>query len=53
MGRPLLHGGWYPAPQIKLIRKGYGASENKWMDEHLIIFLVLLLPLMEIRLMKI
>lgn len=38
MGRPLLHGGWYPAPQIKLIRKGYGASENKWMDEHLIIF---------------
>lgn len=38
MGRPLFHGGWYPAPQIKLIRKGYGASENKWMDEHLIIF---------------
>ena len=38
MGRPLLHGGWYPAQQIKIIRRGYGASENKWMDEHLIIF---------------
>lgn len=38
MGQPLLHGGWYPAPQIKIIRKGFGASENKWMDEHLVIF---------------
>ena len=38
MGQPLLHGGWYPAPQIKIIRKGYGASEDKWMDEHLVIF---------------
>lgn len=38
MGRPLLHGGWYPAQQIKIIRKGYGASEDKWMDEHLIVF---------------
>ena len=38
MGRPLLHGGWYPAPQIKIIRKGYGGCENKWMDEHLIVF---------------
>lgn len=38
MGRSLLHGGWYPAQQIKIIRKGYGASEDKWMDEHLIIF---------------
>ena len=38
MGRSLLHGGWYPAQQIKIIRKGYGTSEDKWMDEHLIIF---------------
>ena len=38
MGRPLLHGGWYPAQKIKIIRKRYGASEDKWMDEHLIIF---------------
>lgn len=36
-GTPLMHGGWYPAPQIKVIRKGFGASENKMMDEHLII----------------
>ena len=38
LGRPLLHGGWYPAPQIKIIRRGYGACENRWMDEHLIVF---------------
>ena len=38
MGRPLLHGGWYPKPQIKIIRKGFGTCENKWMDEHLVIF---------------
>lgn len=37
MGTPLMHGGWYPAPQIKVIRRGFGASENKMMDEHLII----------------
>lgn len=36
-GRKLRHGGWYPAPQIKIIRKGYGRSENKVMDEHLVI----------------
>ena len=37
LGKPLLHGGWYPAQQIKIIRRGYGKSENKPMDEHLII----------------
>lgn len=37
LGKPLLHGGWYPAQQIKIIRKGFGMSENKPMDEHLII----------------
>lgn len=37
MGRRLKHGGWYPAPQIKVVRKGYGESENKVMDEHLIV----------------
>lgn len=36
-GRKLRHGGWYPAPQIKVIRNGFGRSENKVMDEHLII----------------
>lgn len=37
MGRPLLHGGWYPAQQIKVIRNGFGRSEDKMMDEHLIV----------------
>ncbi len=37
MGRPLMHGGWYPAPQIKVIRRGFGRSEDKLMDEHLIV----------------
>lgn len=36
-GRKLKHGGWYPAPQIKVVRKGYGESENKVMDEHLVV----------------
>lgn len=37
MGRPLMHGGWYPAPQIKLVRRGYGRCEDKEMDEHLVV----------------
>lgn len=37
MGRKLKHGGWYPAPQIKVIRKGFGRSEDKLMDEHLVV----------------
>ena len=37
MNRPLLHGGWYPAQQIKLIRCGFGRSEDKEMDEHLVV----------------
>lgn len=37
LGKALKHGGWYPAQQIKVIRKGHGMSENKAMDEHLII----------------
>lgn len=36
-GHKLKHGGWYPAPQIKVVRRGFGRSENKVMDEHLII----------------
>ena len=38
MGLPLLHGGWYPVPHIKIIRKGFGACEDTWMDEHLVLF---------------
>ncbi len=35
MGKPLLHGGWYPAYHLKIFRKGYGECENRWMDEHI------------------
>ena len=38
MGQPLLHGGWYPVQHLKIMRKGFGACEDKWMDEHLVIF---------------
>jgi len=37
LGKPLFHGSWHPAPQLKIIRKGHGRSENKPMDEHLVI----------------
>lgn len=37
MGHALKYGGWYPAPHIKVIRKGYGRSESKIIDEHLVI----------------
>lgn len=35
MGRPLLHGGWYPSYHLKIFRKGHGDCENRWMDEHI------------------
>lgn len=38
MGQPLLHGGWYPVQHLKIIRNGFGACEDRWMDEHLVIF---------------
>lgn len=38
MGRPLLHGGWYPSYHLKVFRKGHGDCENRWMDEHIRIF---------------
>lgn len=38
MGRPLLHGGWYPSYHLKVWRRGYGDCENRWMDEHIRIF---------------
>lgn len=37
MGRALRYGGWYPAPLIKIFRRGHGRSEDKVMDEHLIV----------------
>lgn len=33
----LLHGGWYPKWVMRIFRRGYGKSEDRWMDEHIII----------------
>lgn len=38
MGKPLLHGGWYPSYHLKVLRRGHGDCENRWMDEHIRIF---------------
>lgn len=38
MGRPLLHGGWYPSFHLKVWRRGHGECENRWMDEHIRLF---------------
>ena len=38
MGKPLLHGGWYPSYHLKIFRKDHGDCENRWMDEHIRIF---------------
>ena len=38
MGRPLLHGGWYPSYHLKVFRKEHGDCENRWMDEHIRLF---------------
>lgn len=35
LGRSLLHGGWYPQYHLKVFRRGHGACENRWMDEHI------------------
>ena len=35
LGRSLLHGGWYPQYHLKIFRRGHGACENRWMDEHI------------------
>ena len=38
MGKPLLHGGWYPSYHLKVFRHGHGECENRWMDEHIRLF---------------
>ena len=37
MGKPLLHGGWYPKWNLRIFRKGMAECENRWMDEHLVL----------------
>ena len=38
LGKPLLHGGWYPIYHLKVFRRGHGECENRWMDEHIRLF---------------
>lgn len=38
MGKPLMHGGWFPVYHLKVFRKGHGECENRWMDEHIRLF---------------
>ena len=35
LGKPLLHGTWYPRWYLKVFRLGVGECENRWMDEHI------------------
>ncbi len=35
LGKPLLHGTWYPRWYLKVFRFGVGECENRWMDEHI------------------
>lgn len=35
MGKPLMHGTWYPRWNLKIFRKAAGECENRWMDEHI------------------
>lgn len=37
LGKPLMHGGWYPVWHLKLWRNGKARCENRWMDEHTIL----------------
>lgn len=35
LGRPILHGFFYPAMMLRLWRTGQGHIEQRWMDEHI------------------
>jgi glycosyltransferase involved in cell wall biosynthesis len=35
MGKPLMHGGWFPVWHLKIWRHKKGFCENRWMDEHI------------------
>jgi len=37
MGKPLLHGGWYPKWNLRIFRVGKGQCEIRWMDEHIVL----------------
>lgn len=37
MGSPIRWGGVFPLEVVRLFRNGYGKSEDRWMDEHILI----------------
>lgn len=37
LGQPIRWGGIFPTRVLRLVRNGKGRSENRWMDEHLVV----------------
>ena len=37
LGRPIRHGGLFPVKVLRIFRYGQGRSEDRWMDEHIIV----------------
>lgn len=37
MGRWIRHGGYYPTWLLRVWRRGIGSSEQRWMDEHIVL----------------
>ncbi|MBZ4023022.1 hypothetical protein CKO11_11180 [Rhodobacter sp. TJ_12] len=37
LGRPILHGFFYPALMLRVWRTGQGRIESRWMDEHIVL----------------
>ncbi len=37
LGRPILHGFFYPAMMLRIWRTGEGRIEQRWMDEHIVL----------------
>ena len=38
LGRWIRHGGRYPLTLLRIFKRGHGRIENRWMDEHIIIW---------------
>jgi len=37
LGKPIMHGGWYPNWYLKLFRFGHAYCENRLLDEHIVL----------------
>ncbi|WP_417210225.1 glycosyltransferase family 2 protein [Antarctobacter sp.] len=37
LGRPIRWGGVFPLPIVRVLRHGRGRSEDRWMDEHIVV----------------